>query len=291
MVLWLRLFRDWVWSAWSSPGSSSAPRSGRSRRRPLLARRRSLIVVEGNRRVEADTIRSYFRVGPAERLDSYRIDQALKALYATGLFQDIRINQAGGRLIVTVVENPVINRVAFEGNKKLKDDQLSTEVQSKPRGTLSLPTVQADVQRIVEIYRRNGRFDVRVEPKIIELPNNRVDLVFEINEGDKTGIKKIIFVGNNNYGDQRLKDEIKTRQTMPVFGFLQSTDIYDPDRIEADRDLIRRFYLKHGYADVRVVSAVSVYDPERRGSSSPSPSRRARATNSARSKSAPTSRR
>jgi outer membrane protein insertion porin family len=225
----------------------------------------SLIVVEGNRRVEADTIRSYFRVGPNERLDSYRVDQALKALYATGLFRDIRINQSGPRLIVTVIENPVINRVAFEGNRKLKDDQVSGEVQSKPRGTLSLPTVQADVQRIVEIYRRNGRFDVRVEPKMIELPNNRVDLVFEINEGEKTGIKKIVFVGNNSYGDQRLRDEIKTKQTMPFFGFMQSTDIYDPDRIEADRDLIRRFYLKHGYADVRIVSAVSVYDPVEKG--------------------------
>ena len=173
----------------------------------------------------------------------------------------------GGRLVVTVVENPVINRVAFEGNNKLKDDQLANEVQSKPRGTLSRPTVQADVQRIVEIYRRNGRFDVRVEPKIIELPNNRVDLVFEIKEGEKTGVKKIIFVGNKAYRDQRLKDEIKTNETswFWVLAFFQSADIYDPDRIEADRDLIRRFYLKHGYADVRVVSAVSVYDPAKKG--------------------------
>jgi outer membrane protein insertion porin family len=225
----------------------------------------SSIVVEGNRRVEADTIRSYFRTAPGERLDSYKIDQAIKALYATGLFEDVRINQAAGRLIVTVVENPVINRVAFEGNKKLKDEQLRTEVQSKPRGTLSRPTVQADVQRIVEIYRRNGRFDARVTPKIIELPNNRVDLVFEINEGEKTGVKKIRFVGNNSYRDQRLKDEIKTSESMPILNFLQSADIYDPDRIEADRDLIRRFYLKHGYADIRVVSAVAVYDPELKG--------------------------
>ena len=108
----------------------------------------------------------------------------------------MRINHAGGRLIVTVVENPVINRVAFEGNKKAKDEQLKAEIQSKPRGTLSRPTVQADVQRIIEIYHRSGRFDVRVEPKIIELPNNRVDLVFEINEGAKTGVKDIGFVGN-----------------------------------------------------------------------------------------------
>jgi outer membrane protein insertion porin family len=223
------------------------------------------IVVQGNRRVEAETIRSYFRTGPGERLDSFKIDQALKGLYATGLFEDVRISQSGGRLVVTVVENSVINRVAFEGNKKLRDDQLSGEVQSRPRGALSRATVQADVQRIVEIYRRSGRFDARVEPKIIELPNNRVDLVFEINEGEKTGVKKIQFVGNRSFGDQRLRDEIKTAQSMPILSFLQTTDIYDPDRIEADRDLLRRFYLKQGYADVRVLSAVAVYDPAQKG--------------------------
>jgi outer membrane protein insertion porin family len=232
---------------------------------PAVAQPATSIVVEGNRRVEADTIRSYFHVNPGERLDSYKIDQAIKALYATGLFQDVRINPSAGRLVVSVVENPVINRVAFEGNKKIKDEQLGVEVQSKPRGTLSRPTVQSDVQRLVDIYRRNGRFDVRVDPKIIELPNNRVDLVFEIKEGEKTGVKKIRFVGNKAYGDQRLKDEIKTTETMPIFGFLQQADIYDPDRVEADRDLIRRFYLKHGYADVRVVSATSVYDPAQKG--------------------------
>ncbi len=223
------------------------------------------IEVQGNRRVEAETIRSYFRTAPGERLDAAKIDEAYKSLYGTGLFQDVRINQSGGRIVVTVVENAVLNRVAFEGNKKVKDDQLNGEVQSKPRGTLSRSTVQADVQRIVEIYRRNGRFDVRVEPKIIELPNNRVDLVFEISEGEKTGVKKIIFVGNKSYIDQRLKDEIKTSETFPIFSFLQSFDIYDTDRLEADRDLIRRFYVKHGYADVRVVSATGVYDPDKKG--------------------------
>ena len=223
------------------------------------------IEVQGNRRVEAETIRSYFRTAPGERLDAAKIDEAYKSLYGTGLFQDVRISQSGGRLVVTVVENSVLNRVAFEGNKKVKDDQLNGEVQSKPRGTLSRATVQADVQRIVEIYRRNGRFDVSVDPKIIELPNNRVDLVFEIKEGEKTGVKKIIFVGNKSYIDQRLKDEIKTSETFPIFGFLQSFDIYDSDRLEADRDLIRRFYVKHGYADVRVVAATGVYDPEKKG--------------------------
>jgi outer membrane protein insertion porin family len=222
------------------------------------------IVVEGNRRVEADTIRSYFRPGPGGRLGPEQEDEALKAMVATGLFSDVRISHSGGRIVVTVAENPVINRVAFEGNKKAKDEQMQAETQSKPRGTLSRPTVQADVQRIIEIYHRSGRFDVSVNPKIIELPNNRVDLVFEIKEGDKTGIKDIVFVGAKAFSHGRLKDVIKTSSSN-LLSFLQTTDIYDADRIEADRDLLRRFYLKHGYADVRIISAVGEYDPAKKG--------------------------
>jgi outer membrane protein insertion porin family len=222
------------------------------------------IDVEGNRRVEAETIRGYFRLGPNDRLDAAKIDSALKALYATGLFQDVHITPQGGRILVTVVENPVINRVAFEGNHKAKDEQLATEVQSKPRGTFSRATVQSDVQRILEIYQHSGRYDVRVDPKIVELPNGRVDLIFEINEGAKTGVSKIIFVGNKRYSDYRLKDVIKTGETNWL-SFLKSNDIYDSDRIEADRDLLRRFYLKNGFADVRVVSAVGEYDPAQKG--------------------------
>jgi len=145
------------------------------------------IIVQGNQRVEAETIRSYFRPGPGGQLDAFQIDEGVKALISTGLFQDVRPTIQGGRLVITVVENPVINRIAFEGNKKVKDEQLKSEIQSKERGTLSRPVVQADTARIVEVYRRSGRFDVTVEPKIIELPNNRVDLVFEIAEGAKTG--------------------------------------------------------------------------------------------------------
>ena len=222
------------------------------------------VVVEGNRRVEADTIRSYFRPGPGGRIGPEQEDEALKAMIATGLFSDVRISHSGGRIVVTVAENPVINRVAFEGNKKAKDEQLQAETQSKPRGTLSRPTVQADVQRIIEIYQRSGRFDVSVNPKIIELPNNRVDLVFEIKEGEKTGIKEIVFVGAKAFSHGRLKDIIKTSSSN-LLSFLQTTDIYDADRIEADRDLLRRFYLKHGYADVRIVSAVGEYDPAKKG--------------------------
>src|SRR6266850_1160904 len=224
----------------------------------------SSIQVEGNRRVEIETIRSYFRPGPGGRLDQASIDDGLKALIETGLFQDVRISTSGGRLVVTVVENPVIGRVAFEGNKKVKDEQLSAEIQSKPRGTLSRPMVQSDAQRIAEIYRRSGRYDVRVNPEIIEQPNNRVDLVFTITEGGKTGVKSVEFVGNSAYSSYRLKDIIKTHESN-LLSFLGGGDVYDPDRVEADRDLIRRFYLKNGYADVQVVAALTEYDPEKKG--------------------------
>jgi outer membrane protein insertion porin family len=222
------------------------------------------IIVQGNRRVEADTIRSYFRVGPGERLDNVKIDEGVKALFATGLFQDVRPSVAGGRVTITVVENSVINRIQFEGNKRIKDEQLNAEIQSKPRGSLSRPQVQADVQRIVEIYRRAGRYDVRVEPKIIDRPNNRVDLVFEITEGSKTSVKEIQFVGNSAYSSWRLRDVIKTGQAS-LLSFLKNNDLYDPDRAEADRELLRRWYLKNGYADVRIVAAVAEFIPERNG--------------------------
>src|SRR6266576_2409850 len=230
---------------------------------PAFAQAVSSIQVEGNRRVEVETIRSYFKPGPGGRLDQARIDDGLKALIETGLFQDVRISQPGGRLVVTVVENPVIGRIAFEGNKKVKDEQLSAEIQSKPRGTLSRPMVQSDAQRIAEIYRRSGRYDVRVNPEIIEQPNNRVDLIFTITEGSKTGVKSIEFIGNYAYSSYRLRDVIKTRESN-LLSFLGGADVYDPDRVEADRDLIRRYYLKHGFADVQVVAALTEYDPERK---------------------------
>ena len=230
----------------------------------VAAESQAWIQVEGSRRVEAETIQSYFKPGPGGRLDQAQIDDGLKALIETGLFQDVKISQSGGRLLVTVVENPVIGRVAFEGNKKVKDEQLTAEVQSKPRGTLSRPMVQSDAQRIAEIYRRSGRYDVRVNPQIIEQPNNRVDLVFEVTEGQKTGVRSVEFIGNNAYSPYRLKDIIKTHESN-LLSFLGGGDVYDPDRVEADRDLIRRFYLKHGFADAQVVAALTEYDPERKG--------------------------
>src|SRR5262245_2185174 len=222
------------------------------------------IVVEGNRRVEAGTIRSYFKPGRDGHIGPFQTDEAYKSLLATGLFEDVRIHTAGGRIVVTVIENPVINRIAFEGNRQVKEEQLKGEIQSKERGTLSRPAVQSDVQRIVEVYRRSGRFDVRVNPVIIELPNSRVDLVFEIAEGARTNVKTIEFVGNRAYSSFRLKEAVRTSESR-LLAFLQSTNIYDPDRLEADRELLRRFYLKHGYIDVRIVSASVEYDPDTRG--------------------------
>jgi outer membrane protein insertion porin family len=230
-----------------------------------LAQTVQSISVEGNRRVEVETIRSYFKPGPGGRLDQGAIDDGLKALIETGLFQDVRINRgAGGQIIVSVVENPVIGRIAFEGNKKIKDEQLTAEVQSKARGTFSRAMVQSDTLRIAEIYRRSGRYDVRVTPEIIEQPNNRVDLIFTVEEGAKTGVKSIEFIGNNAFSAYRLRDVIKTHESN-LLSFLASGDIYDPDRVEADRDLLRRFYLKNGFADVQVVAALTEYDPEKKG--------------------------
>ncbi len=231
---------------------------------PAAAQVAETIVVEGNRRVEAETVRSYFRPGSGGRLDQSAVDDALKALIATGLFQDVKINQSGGRIVVSVVENAVIGRIAFEGNKKIKDEQLSAEIQSKPRGTFSRALVQSDTLRIAEIYRRSGRYDVRVTPEIIEQPNSRVDLVFTVEEGAKTAVKSVEFIGNSAFSAARLRDVIKTHESN-LLSFLGSNDIYDPDRVEADRDLIRRFYLKNGFADVQVVAALTEYDPEKKG--------------------------
>lgn len=218
------------------------------------------IVVQGNRRIEADTIRSYFLTGPGEPLSAARVDEAIKTMYATGLFRDVRVARQGGRLVVTVAENDVINRVAFEGNRRLRTEQLANEVESKPRGTFSRATVQSDVQRLYDIYRRTGRYDVEITPKTIAQPSGRLDLIFEINEGRKSSIKSITFVGNNSFGRQRLLDVMSTGET-GILSWVRSNDVYDADRLNADQEAIRRLYLRNGYVDMRVVSARADFDP------------------------------
>lgn len=214
------------------------------------------IDVVGNQRIEADTVISYmsFKVGDA--YSEAAVDASLKALFATGLFADVNIRRQGSTLVVAVVENPVINRVAFEGSSAIKEADLKAEVQLQPRTIYTRAKVQSDVERILNLYRRSGRFSATVDPKVIQLPQNRVDLVFEINEGPVTKIGAINFLGNKAYGDSKLRDTISTTESA-WWRFFSSSDSYDPDRLNYDRELLRRFYLSHGYADFRVVSAVA----------------------------------
>jgi outer membrane protein insertion porin family len=212
------------------------------------------IRVEGNRRVEKETVRTYLRFNVGDAYDAAKVDQSIKSLFATGLFSDVRIDRTAAGVLVTVVENPVVNQVAFEGNREVDKATLTAEVQLKPRSVFTRARAQADVQRILDIYRRQGRFAASVEPKIIELENHSVNVVFEINEGGATKVQAINFIGNKAFSDSQLRDIISTSQS-GWFDFIKGTNIYDPDRLALDRELLRQFYLKNGYADARVVSA------------------------------------
>jgi outer membrane protein insertion porin family len=186
-------------------------------------------------------------------------------LFETGLFADVRMAQRTSVLIITVVENPIIDKVVFEGNKKYKDDQLGGALQSQARGIYTQSVVQSDTQRLLEFYRRSGRFQASVEPQIINLNANRVILVFVVKEGPETLVARINFIGNQRYSDGKLRDLIATRQTGPlgILNWFRSTDTYDPDRLAADEEKIRRFYLEHGYADIQIISTVADLDIER----------------------------
>ena len=220
------------------------------------------IDVVGNQRVDAETVRAYVVVQPGRNFTAQDVDESLKALFETGLFADVQIAQSGGALVVTVVENPIVNTVAFEGNSKFKDDVLAGLVQTKPRGVFTRARVQSDVQQVLELYRRSGRFQASVDPQVIELDSNRVNLVFVVSEGPQTGVSRINFIGNQAFGDARLRRVVDTRES-GLLGFLRSTDIYDPDRLSADEEKLRRYYLDRGYADFQVVSSVADLDRER----------------------------
>lgn len=221
----------------------------------------SSIQVEGNRRIEASTIITYVTVEPGRNFGSRDLNDSLQSLFATGLFADVSLERRGNVLVVQVVENPVVRQVVFEGNRRLDDSALQTVVQLEPRRVLTESAVQSDTQRILESYRRNGRFAARVEPKLIEVGDNRVDLVFEIEEDERSSVSRITFIGNQAFSDGKLRDTITTSQS-GLLSFLSSDDVYDPDRLDADRERLRRFYLNEGYADFRVVSAVAELDRE-----------------------------
>jgi outer membrane protein insertion porin family len=245
----------------SAPGAAT---EAEAPPRETNAQARGAIAVQGNRRIDADTVRSYFRAAPDGRFDDAARDAALKALLATGLFDKVTIERAGERLVVHLTEAPVLDRVAFEGNKKIQDKELTAVVESKPRGTLQRAVVQADVGRIMDAYRHAGRDDVGVVPQIIDRGNDRVDLVYVVTEGAKTTVRQINFVGNSVFGKRQLAAVIKTSATN-VLSFLTGGDVYDPDRVAADREQLRLYYRSKGYADASVTSARAEYDPALHG--------------------------
>ncbi|WP_417793141.1 outer membrane protein assembly factor BamA [Terasakiella pusilla] len=220
------------------------------------------ITIVGSQRVEPETIRTYLTFQEGDEFSSRQVNRSLKKLFSTGLFADVTFKQEGGNLVVNVVENPVINRIAFEGNRKLDDETLEAEVTLRPRVIYTRTRVQQDVERILTLYRRSGRFAATVEPKVIQLDQNRVDLAFEIKEGSQTGVEKIRFVGNREYSDGKLSEIVRTRETR-WYNILTADDNYDPDRLNYDKELLRRFYLSRGYADFKVTSAVAELSPSR----------------------------
>ncbi|TPJ35590.1 outer membrane protein assembly factor BamA [Mesorhizobium sp. B2-8-3] len=219
----------------------------------------SRVEVSGNQRVDAETIRNYITIKPGKPFSSSDIDDAVKALFGTGLFSDVQINQVGSSLVVKVSEYKVVNQVLFQGNKKIKDNALQMGIQLKPRATFSQQTLDADVEAIKMAYKRIGRDDAAVTTQIMDLGDNRVNVVFNINEGGRTQIAAINFVGNHAYSSRRLSDVINTKRSSWL-SFVLRDDVYDEDKLRADQELLRRFYYNHGYADFQVVSAVGELD-------------------------------
>ncbi len=222
------------------------------------------IKVEGAQRIEEGTIRSYLLVQPGDRFDPDRVDRSLKTLYATGLFQDVRLGRTGDTLIVRVVENPIVNRVAFEGNHKLTDDLLRAGMQLRTRAVFTPALAESDRQTILGKYGKKGYYDASVEPKIIRLDQNRVDVVFQVNDGSTALISKIVVNGNKAFSEDRLQEVINSREAR-WWRFLSSSDQYEPDRLAYDKELLRRFYLKSGYADVQIADASAELSPDRKG--------------------------
>ena len=221
------------------------------------------IKVEGNQRIEEGTIRSYMLVQPGDAFDPDRIDRSLKTLYATGLFQDVTLRRDGSTLVVKLQENPIVSRIAFEGNRKLNDEQLRAELQLRARAVFTPQLAQADRQRMLDLYARRGRFGATVTPKVIRLDQNRVDVVFEVNEGETTLVSRIAMVGNRAFSENRLREVINSRE-QAFYRILSSSDQYDPEKINFDKELLRRFYLKNGYADFEVKDATAELSPDRK---------------------------
>ncbi len=221
------------------------------------------VVIRGTERLEPETVRSYIGLDTGDAYDRERLDKALKDLYASELFADVTIRDDAGTLIVEIKENPVINRILVEGAKRVKEEKVREEIRVAPRQIFTRSKARADVARILEVYRRSGRFAASVEPKIVQLDQNRVDLVFEIHEGNKSKVRQINILGNSKFGDGALRGAMATRQARP-WRLFTSQDTYDPDRLAYDQQKLRQFYLTEGYADFRVVSSVAELTPDRK---------------------------
>ncbi|RVQ65699.1 outer membrane protein assembly factor BamA [Croceicoccus ponticola] len=221
------------------------------------------IAVAGAQRLEAQTILSYVKMRPGDVYTEAAADSALKELYATELFSDVKIREEGGNVVIQVVENPIINRIILEGNKKLKEDKILPEIKLAPRQIYTRSKVRADVNRIIELYKRQGRFAATVEPKAVTLDQNRVDIVFEIKEGPKSKVRQINIIGNEHFSDGDLRGEMLTKQTSTL-SFLKGGTSYDPDKLAFDQQKLRQFYLTEGYADFRVVSAIAELTPDKK---------------------------
>ena len=221
-------------------------------------------IVRGNERIEPTTVISYLPMVVGETVDAAKIDAGIKALARTELFSDEKIELNNGDMIITVVENPIINRVLFEGNSSIKEDKLKDEVTVRPRGIFTRAKAQADVGRIVELYRRAGRISAEVTPQIVELPQKRVDLIFKIDEGAKSGVLRVNFLGNKAFSDDNLRDVVVTEQSH-WYKFFSSNANYDPDRLEYDKEQLRKYYRNRGFYDFRVASSVAELAPDKNG--------------------------
>ncbi|WP_164116884.1 outer membrane protein assembly factor BamA [Sphingorhabdus sp. Alg239-R122] len=221
------------------------------------------ITVNGAQRLEPDTIRSYIRLRIGDVYTQQSADQALKDLFDTELFSDVSIRNNGGAVVIEVAENPVVNRIILEGNKRIKSDKILPEIRLSPRQIFTRTKVRADVARIIELYKRQGRFAASVEPKMVQQAQNRVDIVFEISEGPKSKVRQINIIGNEVFSDGKLRGEMVTKQSR-FYRFFSSGDSYDPDKLAFDQQKLRQFYLTEGYADFRVVSAVAELTPDKR---------------------------
>ncbi|MEM7741006.1 MAG: outer membrane protein assembly factor BamA [Pseudomonadota bacterium] len=223
------------------------------------------IVVTGTQRLEPDTVRSYLSITPGTTIDQVVIDEGLKGLFATGLFEDAQMvfDASNGILTVEVEENPIVNRVIYVGNRRLGDDKFEEEVELEPRSIYTRARAQADAQRMIEVYRRSGRFGATVTPRVRELERNRIDVIFDIDEGPRTGVRAVNFLGNEEFSDAELRGVVLTAPSS-WWNILESNDNYDPDRLDYDQELLRQHYNKNGFADFAVVSAVAELTPDRK---------------------------